>query len=318
MGSLERLALGGSENVSSHPWAMSTCKPRFGKGQSEVGADTFLGRLLWFLAGPSSSGPTPRFWTDTGSLMTVSTCFPHTPAPWSLPPSQQPLRPGGVEFHFETLCVRREGQHRACSVAAARWGCCSYSSGSRAPGLAPPQPSPCCPSAAAELPGLSCSGSPRSRPPPSAARLAAASHSSSSSLRWRTWCLLLFAPHTALPALAQDLANASRRPEDSRRGLFPLHHFAWKWGRGGVAPPPLNAKHHVESGRLPVLCLLLSLHAAGKVARQSCGCAGRLHMLQDSRESWLREETLSKAKQDSADTVGAREPAPVGRQRPKT
>ena len=30
-------------------------------------------------------------------------------------------------------------------------------------------------------------------------------------------------------------------------------------------------------------------------------------MLQDSRESWLREETLRKVKQDSTETVGARE-----------
>ena len=30
-------------------------------------------------------------------------------------------------------------------------------------------------------------------------------------------------------------------------------------------------------------------------------------MLQDSRDSWLRGEALRKAKQDSADPVGARE-----------
>lgn len=116
-----------------------------GKGQSEVGGwHFFRPSPLVPQVGPSS-GPTPRFWTDTGSLMTVSTCFPHTPAPWSLPPSQQPLRPGGVEFHFETLCVRREGQHRACSVAAARWGCCSYSSGPGLQGWLPPAPPPAAP-----------------------------------------------------------------------------------------------------------------------------------------------------------------------------
>lgn len=45
-------------------------------------------------------------------------------------------------------------------------------------------------------------------------------------------------------------ANASRRPEDSRRGLFPTP-LCLKWGRGGVAAPPLNAKRYAESGRLP-------------------------------------------------------------------
>lgn len=161
--------------------------------------------------------------------MTASTCFPHTPAPWSLLPSQQPLRPGGVEFHFETLCVRREGQHRACSVAATRWGCCSHSSGPGLQGWLPPPPPPPSPppSGCGASRRPSSSGSPRSRPPPSAARLAAASHCSFSPplLRWRSWCLLLFAPHTALPAPAQDL----RMPPGDQRtlggGSF-QHHFA--------------------------------------------------------------------------------------------
>lgn len=151
--------------------------------------------------------------------MTASTCFPHTPAaPWSRLPRQPPLRPGGVEFHFETPCVRREGQPRACSVAAARWGCCSHGSGRGLQGCLPPtSASPPRPPrrgcGASRRP--SGGGSPRSRPPPSAARLAAASHPSLSPplLRWRSWGSLLFAPHTALPAPARDLRTP---PGDQR------------------------------------------------------------------------------------------------------
>ena len=58
-------------------------------------------------------------------------------------------------------------------------------------------------------------------------------------------------------------ANASGRPEDSRRGLFPTP-LCLKWGRGGVAPPPLNANTMRRAVGFPALCLLLSLHAAGK------------------------------------------------------
>lgn len=58
-------------------------------------------------------------------------------------------------------------------------------------------------------------------------------------------------------------ANESQRPEDPRRGLFPVA-LCLKWGRGGVSPLPLDANTMRRLVGFPAFCLLLSLHAAGK------------------------------------------------------
>lgn len=73
----------------------------------------------------------------------------------------------------------------------------------------------------------------------------------------------------------------------------------------------LNANTMRRAVGIPLLCLLLNLHAAGKGLPGRAGAGDemgrKLHMLKDSRKSLARKESLGKAKQDSTDREGVRE-----------
>lgn len=161
--------------------------------------------------------------------------FPPARAPrWSLLPSQPQLRPGEMEFHFETRVRAARGpalgmlssRGAAELLLALRWP--------RAPGLArecapPPRAFP---SAPAELPEGRAGAAPRASAP--ALRRPA-----------RRRILLLFLSSLkeaklVLPSVgathgsaspSRGPANESRRPEDHRRGLFPIT-LCLKWRRG--------------------------------------------------------------------------------------
>lgn len=194
------------------PAVGSTCPPRFGEGAGGSGGRP-LPRLsplvLRVLPPPGPSLPTPRCLAGALSL----TSAPRSPPRRSQIPSQPPLRPGEVEFHFVTR-VPREGQRRACSVAAARRGWAGAALAPARPGSragaesTPPPPRP----QGVRRPRVAARehlGPTLLRPSP------AASHSASPPpLRGRrSWFTFLSEPHTALQSPAEDLGM---NPGDQR------------------------------------------------------------------------------------------------------